>query len=459
MNSPHTPVLRSRETPPFNLSRWFATVGLISISTIGIVCALLLSNFLTSSMLRQEGVMTMQFVQSLAQTEPTLPAYFKGEPASDPNELRLALRHMAAVPEALRANMYNRDRTVIWSTDKTLVGRRFGANPELDAALAGEVVVHPDEADDEHLRKEEHMALQKETDYFVEAYVPVRDGINGPVIGVVELYKSPQALDEALRTSRWYIFVGSALSCLFLYLTLFGLSRRADAVIREQQVRIIDSETLAALGEMASAVAHGIRNPLACIRSSAELALDGRPDDARETAQDIINEADRIEVWVRELLTYACPISATTELVSLPALVEATINSFARDMERRHISSRSLLTCDLPQARGDAMLLGQVLHSLFSNAVEAIETGGTIEITGRAVPQEKRVELTIRDSGPGMDAEQLKHMFTPFYTTKARGLGVGLSLARRIIDRLGGSIGISSVPGKGTAVCLSMSIA
>ena len=459
MDWPFASAFRNQASLPFNLSRWFAIVGLVSISTVAAASALLLSHLLTERMLRQEGQMTMQFVQSLVTTESTLPGYFTGAQTRDAAELESALRHIAAVPDTLRANMYNREHVLIWSTDPNLVGRKFGSNPELDAALAGRLVVHRDAEDDVKPHKEEHVDLSEEGDYFVEVYVPVRDGPRGGVIGVVELYKSPKALAEALRTGRIYIFIGAALAGLFLYLALFSLSRRADAVIRAQHERLLESEILATVGEMGSAVAHGIRNPLAAIRSSAELALDGPPESARETAQDIIAEADRLEAWVRNLLSYARPLGDAHEAVALPALVDGAINHFAREMEKRNISGRCALASDLPLAKGDSFLLGQVLHSLLANAVEAIEKGGTIEIAGNTVAAQRRVELTIRDSGPGMTPDQLKRAFTPFYTTKAKGLGVGLALAKRIVERFGGCIRIDSAPGRGTAVCLSMPIA
>jgi len=449
------------KTPlPFNLSRWFAIVGLVSIAVVGAASALLLSHFLTERMLRQEGQMTMQFVQSLVTTETSLPAYFTGAQTQDATELQLALRHIAAVPDTLRANMYNREHVLIWSTDPKLVGRKFGANPELDEALTGDLVVHGDAEDDEaNPHKEEHVDLDEHGDYFVEIYVPVRDGPRGKVIGVVELYKSPKALGEALRTSRLYISVGAVLAGLFLYLTLFGLSRRADAVIRAQQDRLVENEILATVGEMGSAVAHGIRNPLAAIRSSAELALEGDIEVARETAQDIIAEADRLEAWVRNLLSYARPIADAHEAVELPALVDGALEHFDREMEKRDISRSCTLARDLPLAKGDSFLLGQVLHSLIANAVEAIEQGGSIEIAGNNVPAQRRVELTVRDSGPGMTPDQLKRVFTPFYTTKTKGMGVGLALAKRIVERFGGKIRIDSAPGRGTAVCVSMPVA
>ena len=460
MNSP-APVIRTHTTLPFNLSRWFAIVGLVSISTFSAASAFLLSHFLTERMLRQEAVLTMEFMQTLVLNEKSLLGYFTGKRTEDANELESALGHIAAVPDVLRANIYNRERVLIWSSDDKIIGRSFGPNPELDAALGGQLVVHGDAEAEEAgpPRKEEHVNLGEREGYFIEIYVPVRDSVRGKVIGVIEIYKRPQALAEALHTGRLYIFLGAAVAGLFLYLALFGLSRRADGVIRTQQELLVESEILATVGEMGSAVAHGIRNPLAAIRSSAELALDAGPEVALDAAKDIIAEADRLEAWVRDLLSYARPLSAAPEAVALRALVVRTMEHFARDMEKRGISSSFNVANDLPMAKGDPLLLGQVVHSLLANAVEAIQQGGTIEIAGKTVPAQRRVELTIRDSGPGMTAEQLKRVFTPFYTTKAKGLGVGLALAKRIVERFDGRIAIDSAPGRGTAVCLSMPIA
>ncbi len=458
MNSLRALFSARRAGSPFNLSRWFAIVGLITITAVGAACAALLSHFLTDRMLRQEGALTTEFVQSLVLTERTLRAYFSDQQApGDAPELQAALRHIAAMPDVLRANIYNSKRVVIWSSNANIIGRHFGSNPQLDSALRGEIVVHSDAEDDEdHPRKEEHVELTKVDDYFIEIYVPVRDAPRGKVIGAIELYKHPQALAESLHIGRMYILVGATLSGLFLFLSLFGLARRADAVIRAQRERLVETEILATVGEMGSAVAHGIRNPLAAIRSSAELSLECSHEVAIESARDIIAEADRLEEWVRSLLSYSRPLAAASDSMALPVLVAETVEHFARDMEKRGITGRCNMAKDLPLTKGDPLLMRQVLHSLLANAVEAVQQGGSIEIVGNVKSSSQRVELTIRDSGPGMTADQLARAFTPFYTTKAKGLGVGLSLAKRIVERFGGRIAIDSGPGRGTAVCLSM---
>jgi signal transduction histidine kinase len=273
------------------------------------------------------------------------------------------------------------------------------------------------------------------------------------------LYKRPLALTESLQQAHLYILIGAGLSGLFLYLSLFGLSRRADVVIHTQRKRLVETEILATVGEMGSAVAHGIRNPLASIRSSAELSLGASHAVAIDSAKDIIAEADRLEEWVRNLLSYSNPLSVATEAFALHALVADSMEHFSREMEKRSISSRFDPSQDLPLAKGDPLLLGQVLHSLLANAIEAIQQGGRIEITCRSIPARQLVELTVRDSGPGMSRDQLARVFTPFYTTKTKGLGVGLTLAKRIVEHSGGRVTINSNPGHGTAVRLSMQIA
>jgi signal transduction histidine kinase len=454
---------QQRDDLPFNLSRWFAIVGLVSITVVSGASALLLSKFLTDRMLRQEGVLTMEFVQSLVLTEKSLRTYFTeeftGERLSKAPELEQALKHIAAMPDVLRVNIYNRDRVLIWSSDASLIGRRFGENAQLDSALAGDLVIHREHEGSNNLpHKEEHVDLGGATSTLVEIYVPIREAPLGQVIGAIELYKLPKALAEALQTGRLYIFSGAAYFGIVLYLALFGLSRRADAVIRSQRKRLVEAEILATVGEMGSAVAHGIRNPLAAIRSSAELALEGNQAVALEAARDIIAESDRLEEWVRTLLGYTRPLSSAPGTVALSTLVDESMGHFTRDLEKRSISSSVSVSPALPLAVGDPLLLGRVVHSVLANAVEALQHGGKIDVAGRAVPAKHRVELTIRDSGPGMTDDQLKRVFTPFYTTKPSGLGLGLALAKRIVERFGGAIAIDSVPGQGTEVCLSMPI-
>jgi two-component system, NtrC family, sensor histidine kinase HydH len=442
----------------FNLSRWFAIAALLSIAALATVIGLLLNAFLTERMVTQEAALTQEFVNSLLIVETPLVRYIADPALRRETQAPESFAHLSSVPDMLRANLYDRRQELIWSSDPALIGRKFDRNPELDRALTGELMAKREEHEDEHEGKPEHQALPERDAMFVEIYVPVRDAATGQVVGAIEFYKRPRALARALSQLRMYIAFGAVVGGGLLFAALYGLVRRADATIREQQRLLVDQATLAALGEMSGAVAHGIRNPLASIRSSAELMQDGPPEEARGAAQDIVAQSDRLEAWVRELLAYTQPLDDAAEPVLLGPLVQRCLDDFAREFERRRIDVRQQLPGDLPAVRGDAMLLSQVLRTLMSNAVEVLgSSGGRIDVRGQAEGSNSRsVLLEVHDSGPGMTAEQLARVGRPFYTTKARGLGVGLAMARRVIERAGGRLAIDSAPGRGTTVRLHL---
>ena len=150
---------------------------------------------------------------------------------------------------------------MLWSTDKGIVGRRFRDNVELNAAAAGTPrfalgVVGRDE-------KTEHADLPELGRPFVENYIPMFRGgqIGSEVLGVMEVYRSPQALFDTIRAGRWLIFGSAIVGAVLIVGALWWLVRRAERMLHRQEAEIAAAERLATAGEMASAVAHGLRNP------------------------------------------------------------------------------------------------------------------------------------------------------------------------------------------------------
>jgi two-component system sensor histidine kinase HydH len=252
------------------------------------------------------------------------------------------------------------------------------------------------------------------------------------------------------------IWAGAIGAAILLYVAVLPLVRRADAMIREQQDRIVETETLAAMGDLGSAVAHGIRNPLAVIRTAAEIVKEGAAGGSgREAAAEIVEQVDRLEHWVRELLTYVHLPAGEQQLVDLEAVARGSLEQFAAEMRRRGIEATVEFDRGLAPVRGDAILLGQVFRSVVANAVEAMTGSGRLTLRGTARGP-GTVGVQIRDTGAGMSAEQLARALKPFHTTKAQGLGVGLPLARRIVERIGGRIALASRLGEGTTVELTL---
>jgi two-component system sensor histidine kinase HydH len=352
----------------------------------------------------------------------------------------------------LRANVYTPEHTVLWSTDAALIGRRFAANEELDEALRGELAYESG-----RMSKEEHKAASRgsgTSGFFVEIYVPIHDPGGGHVVGVVELYKTPDALYDAIRDAEQTIAIGAALGGLLLYLVLIGIVRQADAIMRDQQRRLVEGERLAIVGEMASAVAHSIRNPLSSIRTSVELALDRDPGRFQEPATDIMAEVDKIEAWIRELLAFTRPGSIRREAVDVNQVVRATLESVDTQLQRKHVETATALAEPGPSAMADVSLLQQVLQSIVTNALDALPEGGKLEV--KTSSGDGRVSIVVQDHGAGIAAEALEQVFKPFFTTKPRGIGLGLPLARRLVERMGGTLDLISRRGEGTRVRIQL---
>jgi len=438
---------------PFNLLRWFAWISPIAIGLIALVNAWIISSFLNNQLFQREAAISRDFVQNILQSDGSLEYLANPDRIQTSEHFKNSVEHLINMRDVLRANIYSADRTVIWSTDPTLQGRHFVANEELDEALEGELVVHAGKISD-NPEKDEHIGLDPSVHFFVESYIPVSQPANGNIIAVVELYKAPLALTQAIHEGQLQVGFAALLSALALYISLYWLIRRADIIIKQQRTQLLEAETLAVVGELTSSVAHNIRNPLSSIRSSAELLLAFPEDNAGEPANDIIREVDRISQRITELLRLFGKGGHQTTAVDLVALLTDCINDHQPSFTGR--GQCLMLDCTLTEASvvGDPALLLQVFHSLLSNASEAMQNGGKCVIR-MTEPTSRQWEISIIDAGCGLDKETAAQIFRPFFTTKPKGLGLGLPLARRIVERFGGKLQLNSEPEIGTTVSIT----
>jgi len=241
-----------RREPSSNLLRRFGIASLAVIAAIAIGNGALLTNLLTKHMLDREAHVTMDFVLNVLHADGSI-GYL-----TDPGNPELASRfegstlHFTSMPDVQRINVYARNRTVLWSTDRQLIGQKFDKNDELEQALNGVLIVEGGSISDHDRSKPEHVGLSPESDFFVETYIPIRNSGQPEVLGVFELYKAPVALTAAIRDGHILIWVTAFLGALVLYLTLFWIVRSADRKIRDQHERLLKAETMAAVGELAS---------------------------------------------------------------------------------------------------------------------------------------------------------------------------------------------------------------
>ena len=227
--------------------------------------------------------------------------------------------------------------------------------------------------------------------------------------------------------------------------------------LQRQQKQLINNETFVALGEMSTAVAHSLRNPLANIRSSAELAQDIASQNAQKNIGDIINQVDRMSRWVRDLLVSLRPMEDDYEAVDLVLTIDDTLSAFDGLIKRSNVEVH-FTPKSCPLVVSQQVLLTQTLNSLFANAIEAMAKGGHLTINIEQ-PHPGNVRMTLIDTGKGMTTQQQQMAFKPFFTTKQGGLGVGLALVKRIMERFEGSVELTSQEREGTRVCLNFKVA
>jgi two-component system, NtrC family, sensor histidine kinase HydH len=436
----------------FNIRLWFAATSFVVIAAMAVAFAFLMSDFVAHRLLHREAEVTQEFLQSIVAAEHSAGDVFDPTTPENREALESFADHVVNMPGIYRANMYDPRRAITWSTDRALIGRSFPSNDELEVAFRGELLV---EVGALGSNKPEHTALERVAPRrFVEAYIPIKDH-GGKVTGVVELYKSPDALDATIRRGRELIWIGAGAGALILYATLFWIVQRGARLIDRQQARLTEMETMAVVGQMAGALAHSLRNPLAAIRSSAELLRVGDADGLRQVSGEIIADVDRMDRHVRDLLTYTRAESRQIERIDPYDIAVECVSAVRHEIDRQGIAveaSRSGLGDGTISA--DRVLLHQAIASIVTNAVEAMPQGGRLVVLRDIDQPARRVRLSLRDSGTGIAAEALCDIGKPFFTTKARGLGLGIVLARRIVERFGGRLTIESKPGQGTLVTL-----
>jgi two-component system, NtrC family, sensor histidine kinase HydH len=228
--------------------------------------------------------------------------------------------------------------------------------------------------------------------------------------------------------------------------------------LQDARERLARSERLAAIGELSAAVAHGIRNPLAGIRLATQLGLEAaeRGESVQENLEDVLAEVDKLEAQVRGILDFARPFEPRLEAVEVPELVRSLFATLAPRFETRGVTLRLTAPPDLPPVLADRAHLGQAIQELLTNAADAMPTGGRVTVDATVAEGAPLVRIGVQDTGPGVTPEVRDRIFQLFMTTKATGTGVGLAVAKKIVERHGGTIAIGDNVPHGTRFTIDL---
>jgi len=229
--------------------------------------------------------------------------------------------------------------------------------------------------------------------------------------------------------------------------------------------RLLQSQRLAALGELSAGIAHEINNPLAIIRQEAEwmqLMLKNavieleQVQELRGSLHQVIQQVERCTQIIRNLLDYARQREPVVQAVDVNRIVEDMTMLVEKEARNNNIAIDRRYDPELPLIDSDAPGLRQVVLNILSNACQAIGKDGTITIITRSGAND--LEIVIQDTGSGIPAENLGKIFVPFFSTKplGQGTGLGLAISHGLIQQLGGGIRVTSTVGLGTTFIITL---
>ncbi len=457
----------------------FSGLCLLGIVALALAMGYTLSSLLTRAVSEWEWQNTAALVRREVERE-GLQRIFTEPGGSEARQRsgRVLAATITSLPEVVRAKVWNRESEILWSDQADLIGQRFPGNDELQRALAGSV-----EVEIKRLAKSEQHYERPAFGILAEIYVPIV-GRDGRVLGVVEVYKTPDRLLNTIRWSRTVIWAISLAGGAMLYLVLLPLFMhvyrrqveeemlRQHAARLEQQVehrtqQFMQAQKMQALGLLAGGIAHDFNNMLTVIFGRAQVLLDRLPHDARARGDaDAIGEAaERAAALTRQLLAF----SRQQRLERRTLDLNTAIVDMAK-MLRRLIGENIGVVTTLARTAGwvnaDRAQLEQVILNLAVNARDAMPDGGQLTLAtdnvdsdGRggghlpaALPAGRWVEFIVSDTGVGMEPATQARIFEPFFTTKriGEGTGLGLSTVYGIVEQHDGHIVVESAPGHGT---------
>jgi len=288
--------------------------------------------------------------------------------------------------------------------------------------------------------------------------------------------KNQDALPVSLRLLPLETESGALGGTLALFVDLRGEKSRDEQWRRRDR--------LASLGALAAGVAHEIRNPLAGIGASAQILARRLPaGDARTSfATLIVEEVARLDRIVESLLQFARPATPKLARQSLLPALEKAITLMHEPAVRQKVSLVADRTERVPEIYVDVDQILQVIVNVLKNAIQAMPDGGEIKVgmavkrkrlversaigrrasdrleSARPIPEQEVVEIRVHDNGPGIPAATLARVFDPFFTTRAQGSGLGLSICQTIVREHGGVIAVESTVGQGTTVTIDLPV-
>ncbi len=362
--------------------------------------------------------------------------------------LRHSFGGLRQIPGVVLLKVFNTDQTIVWSDDPKLIGTNTSLNrQDLSQAIAGQV-----------------RAVRFSTEFIpnvgkptlVEFYVPFtlrdHDGKSPMASGVLSIYQSRQDINEAIFQGTLLLWLVTGVGGLILYAALYRLFRAVYFShqkielelmnISDEHKQLMQVGKLAAMGQMMSEIAHQLNNPLVGVVNLAQLAereIDN-PEQVKSLLVKVREAGEQCRDFVQRMLRITKIARSEPHITNLNVLVHETIAFLQQSLGGRTAISFHE-SVDPIMIDVDPTLIRNALFNLIHNAAQADETG-PITVSLQIVKRSGQLgcELAVADHGPGITPDVAEKIFTPFFTTRAGGIGLGLSIANHIAVLHGGSI-------------------
>ncbi|KRT75082.1 MAG: Histidine kinase [Candidatus Rokubacteria bacterium CSP1-6] len=387
--------------------------------------------------------------------------------------IRIAVLIGTAVGVGVLADIEERERLAVAALNREIEARERFITNVVESLRDGLVVLDADGRVRAWNRAMEERYEVKAQEVLGRPFLDInptwkREGLAEPIErllrGEIEEFAVEGLEHETLKKGRVILDVKGSLLRENLAPTgaVLLLEDTTEKVGLERSAR--QAEKLAALGTLSAGLAHELNNPVGIISSRIDLMLQeaeelGLPPQVRQDLEVLHRHSQRVSRIARGLLSFARQSPGDRGLLDLNRVVEDTMLLLEKQVSKEGITVRRSLARDLPPMQGDPNALQQVVLNLLTNARDAMRDGGEIRIeTGTVAGRPGWLRLVVADNGPGIPLDRLPRIFDPFYTTKAQGTGLGLSVSYGIVRELQGTIDVQSQPGKGTTFTLTFPV-
>jgi signal transduction histidine kinase len=438
----------------------FAAISFLMIIAMVLGTGIIQAPFFRQSMIDREAAIVQDMVHALTLNQDVSASDMQNYTESEArHRFDQAFKTLVNLPDTARIKVFNQNGTIIWSDDPGLVGTQMTKHADrLALALHGRVQAVFNAAMNKFASNETGQPTQGTIECYVPIFAHGATQSEMQVIGVLSLYRNPHDLNQTIQHGLYLLWAVIGGGGLILFLALYQVF---SVVYRRQQVaeselskltsaheRVVQIEKMSAMGELVGEIAHQLNNPLVGVINLSQLAEREIHDPQR--VAELLAEVRKAGTECRDIVQRILRINQISRSTLLPThlkeLVQDTITFCHQSIDVQHAVAFAAPD-EAVTLNVDAVLMRQALFNLIHNAILSAP-GSPVQVK-LALTERARVpgaQLSVTDAGPGFSAETAAKLFKPFFTTRANGTGLGLSVAQHIAMKHGGVVFAENLP-------------